>query len=1503
MAIIKKNFVLFFIALLGFGLGHEARSADNAYYSDNEFIASLQAQFRNVPARQLMQVQPVLDTFAILYNSGTLTEGQKSQIHSTVETFPAMRLRPVPDVILYLQGVISVLKTHHAEDNFDTWHRSFRENLNLRGQRQVLDNWQRSLPLFEHNVVHSRASLAWKLTVPNYTLAYENNTLKVVFPLGNIICISHNDSLIIYNTQGFVNLLENRLYGTGGKITWERVLLDPNRVYAQLDEFVIDLSVARFEADSVRFFNLDLFSFPINGRVSDRIISDVRPESATFPRFESYSLIHEINNLFPGINYRGGFTMSGQRLLGTGTAEGNATLKFYRSDSLYVAINGQLFNILSDRIIAEKAAVSIYLMGDSIHHPSLDVRFMQQTRELSLQRGTNGVLSPPFFNSFHMIDMFSESIVWNIDKNAMEIKMLLGMRTEGTAVFESRDYFSDVLYMRLQGLSGLHPLIQLRNFSNQIKSRTFPIAEYARFIRTDVANVRSQLVTFAHHGFLTYNQEQQIVTLKDKVFHYVGAYVGNNDFDALRIESVAPVNAILNMNNFDLHVKGVEKIPLSDARNVVIHPNNHEVIMKKNRDMSFHGRIESGLFDFFGKEFHFDYGRFKINLVNTDSMSFRVRSFEPDSRGEYSEVRVRTVLEGINGELIIDRPNNKSGRLQVQGYPVFNSNNESFVYYDREFVQSGVYRRENFYFRIIPFSIDSLDMATTDNILFDGVFISTGIFPDFYDYLTVQRDYSLGFNTHTPPEGFPIYDGRALYKGPINLSYEGLRTDGQLIYLNADIQVNQMYMFPDSARALVRSFDLASQVQPIEYPQIGARDLNMHFLPYENRMTLNSTTHPMRFYDGIAQKAGQIELTPQGVSGNGRMSFYNSELTSNSFDYNRLSFTASEADLRIKNEDGDALIVEANDYNTFVDFASKSTTLDALGPNSQVNFHPNRFRSNGYDIAWDMENRHLRMENLRHDEIAALGSLTPKEWIDMDFGAHGLVSTNPQQEGLNLFAGTIDYDLDENIIHAQDVKIIEIADAAIFPTNEEVFLEPTGALRRLENSLIVANTETLLHQFHNASISIISQNRFTGTGTYDFTNYRGDIQQVYFESISVDRNTNSTVAIAKIGKENEFTISPYFRYFGELNLRVENPNFLYDGAAQIVVDCGLYPNWFRFTSELYLDSIYIPIIDDLRNEEGGRVSSALMLAGDTVRIYPAFLGRQTHHSDLAIISAMGLLTFDKSANEYVITTPERFADSTLAHDIIRLNPSTCMLIGEGKIALSSGLGQFGVNTSGKVSHDIVNKNTTLDVVMGINFHFANHPSDHLKKAFQTRTDLDTLSLDSLKVATYLQQKAGRETTLRVMNQLTPEGTFSRIPEELNHRLFLADLRLRWDQDRKTFHSTHPIGIGNIENAPIFRYTPGFLEIAKNRAGDVFNMILIPSGLADEGVGRDWYFFHYTNNIMETISSDQNFNDMIRDINPNRRRMEVAPGQPPFIFTLASDRSPFDFVRIMRELTP
>ena len=339
-----------------------------------------------------------------------------------------------------------------------------------------------------------------------------------------------------------------------------------------------------------------------------------------------------------------------------------------------------------------------------MYHQSVSLRFLKDKRQLSLIKKEEGLSKAPYYNSYHKLDMYFEVLTWKQGDPLLQIGNLMGS-SQTLASFESFAYFKNNRYMALLGVDNVHPLARLHEFSKQNDGR-FYAQDYAAHSRMQRQQVIPLLIDLANKGYLNYDPETEWVEVSPRLRQHILNNAGKLDYDVLQFNSNSDdnTNATLNLLNYDLSMRGVARILVSDSQDVKIFPADRTITLKKDRDFTFAGSIHAGRLKFYGKEYYFHYDNFTVDLLNVDSVSFMATSFEPNERGEYNLVKVKNVLEQVTGTLEIDHPTNKSGRNQKDhpAYPKFNSTKESYVFYDRKNIQQGVYDRERFYYRSSP---------------------------------------------------------------------------------------------------------------------------------------------------------------------------------------------------------------------------------------------------------------------------------------------------------------------------------------------------------------------------------------------------------------------------------------------------------------------------------------------------------------------------------------------------------------------------------------------------------------------------------------------------------------------------------------------------------------------------------------------------------------------------------------------------------------------------------
>jgi hypothetical protein len=132
------------------------------------------------------------------------------------------------------------------------------------------------------------------------------------------------------------------------------------------------------------------------------------------------------------------------------------------------------------------------------------------------------------------------------------------------------------------------------------------------------------LIDLANKGYIAYDIEDELVTVKPRLMEHILASAGKIDYDVLQFNSNSEdgVNGTINLLNNDLALKGVSRIILSDSQDVKIFPAEKLVTIKKDRDFTFGGMVKAGKLSFYGKEYYFHYKAFTIDLLNVDSVSF-----------------------------------------------------------------------------------------------------------------------------------------------------------------------------------------------------------------------------------------------------------------------------------------------------------------------------------------------------------------------------------------------------------------------------------------------------------------------------------------------------------------------------------------------------------------------------------------------------------------------------------------------------------------------------------------------------------------------------------------------------------------------------------------------------------------------------------------------------------------------------------------------------------------
>jgi hypothetical protein len=1399
------------------------------------------------------------------------------------------KAKPSPHFSQYLECLNDFKRRNQTEENFHNWMKSA---LMLADERKTTISVMAHIFQFTHELTDSSfifrsSSVIWKCIKPDYEILPEKN-MTVTFRKMTLICETRFDSIQIEETQGTYKPVENSWTGKGGIVTWERAGFRREDVYAQLRDYTIDMTRSEYKAENVIFVNKNYFSKPLEGIMTDKVQHNKTPGDADYPKFNSYQKDFSIKNLYKDIDYEGGLSMQGARLVGTGNPEKLASVYIFRKDTLVIIARSAYFAFKADRINASSTSIVIKLKTDSIFHPGLAFSFMVSNRMLTLYQTDDFISHSPYFNSYHNVDMTFDQLEWKMDEPYMRFTASMGSSV-GVANFESVNFFDNNKFLKMQGMDEIHPLISIRSFSRYLGMETFRADDFANYLNKPLTQVKQLLMRMAASGFVFYDANTDMATIKPRLHDYLAASVSKIDYDVIsfpsRVESPLE-NAVFDLRNYDLTINGINRIFLSDSQNVVIYPAKDRIVLKKDRDFTFNGTVIAGLMRFNGKNFFFDYDTFKIRLQHIDSLHVQYMTEKTDNYGFQVIENVNNLIENTTGDLFIDKPDNKSGRQSNSEYPIFKGRENSFVYYDRPEIQHGVYKPEDFYFEIYPFTMDSLDNFNRQAMVFDGEFMSAGIFPALKESLRLQQDKSLGFNHVTSADGLPLYGGKGKFTSLIRLSNAGLKGKGEIEYLTSITRSEDITFFPDSVNAYALDYTISEKSTETEYPYVHSSNNYVHWEPYRDAMLIYKKDIDFTMINDSTTLAGELELRPSGLTGKGKMDLRNSDLTSQSFAYKSKEILADTADFYLKSVHSDGFTVLTDNVKARIDYRTKTGYFNSNEDYTLVTFPENKYISYLDYFVWDMKKKELAMGS---NKTIASGEVTQED----GFSGPQYISIDPSQDSLNFTSPLSYYDYENNMIKATQVKYIDVADTRIFPDKEMLTVKPDARLKTLENAGILVNRTTRYHNLYNGTITISGRYSYTGSADYDYIDELNRAQVIHFKTVQAERQEYTT-AQGNLIEPDQFTLSPEFKYQGKVTLYANNKFLTFDGATLIETNCEKLPvHWVHFLSEIDPKNIFIPLSDPLIDIDRNKIFNGIYASYDSIHLFPAFMCERKNYSDKAIVTAGGYLFYDKATQQYKVSGMDRLLNPEATGNYVSLNRETCQLYGEGKMDIGANFGQMKHTTVGNAWFDINENKATLDVILSLDFYIAPSIIDIMAVEIDSLPNLPAVDLSRPAYTRGITELIGREKFDALRTEISLFGSVKEVPEPLKHTIMFNELKMHWDDESNSYISDGKIGIASINNTQINKRVEGLIEIQLKRSGDICDFYL-------QMDRTHWYYFGYTRGVMQIHSSNQQFLDKMINMKPNERRLKVTSGES-YIYMVSTDVKKNAFVRKFRDI--
>ena len=233
-------------------------------------------------------------------------------------------------------------------------------------------------------------------------------------------------------------------------------------------------------------------------------------------------------------------------------------------------------------------------------------------------------------------------------------------------------------------------------------------------------------------------------------------------------------------------------------------------------------------------------------------------------------------IEHLNGVLLVDAPNNKSGKDDIFLFPSFQSKGYSYVYYDRDSTLNGVYARDSFYFRLEPFSFDHLDKYRPAGFELGGNHVLGRHLSRSSPKrcLLQEEDQSLGFQpTDTGQTAFDTYGDKGNYTGDISLTQQVVFWGRANSFTWELPLIRRTFTFmPEETTASAEQFDLEEDREG-EYPvpQVRGEDVRINWRPYRDSMLVRSAEAPFQLYKTDEHQLEGLLVSDAGWAQRGRL--------------------------------------------------------------------------------------------------------------------------------------------------------------------------------------------------------------------------------------------------------------------------------------------------------------------------------------------------------------------------------------------------------------------------------------------------------------------------------------------------------------------------------------------------------------------------------------------------------------------------------------------------------
>ncbi|HRO76668.1 MAG TPA: hypothetical protein PLP27_11035, partial [Crocinitomicaceae bacterium] len=177
-----------------------------------------------------------------LLSEANMSNDVFNKMVETCNLMDTKKLRFYPDTYQYVYVMYIMSKNKVSQSNYDNWHKIFSTYLEGKTAKNAQEFLTFSYTFFDENTLSSRSNFTWKYIGGTFEFKADKNP-SINLTGGKLVCYLDNrgsgsnfkliDSIVVKKTEGVFLPMDDDFKGKGGMVTWEKVGLAPDKVFAE----------------------------------------------------------------------------------------------------------------------------------------------------------------------------------------------------------------------------------------------------------------------------------------------------------------------------------------------------------------------------------------------------------------------------------------------------------------------------------------------------------------------------------------------------------------------------------------------------------------------------------------------------------------------------------------------------------------------------------------------------------------------------------------------------------------------------------------------------------------------------------------------------------------------------------------------------------------------------------------------------------------------------------------------------------------------------------------------------------------------------------------------------------------------------------------------------------------------------------------------------------------------------------------------------------------------